>query len=168
METGIPIEHEFTADAGYASRMTRTLFAYMVSRPRVVVLLILIALITTLGGVVVANSVRFMLVAAVFGLLVGILLDALVLVLTFSMTKRRVQVIAPAGSVYGTGLGETAIRVSAPLSNAEVSYRAFQSVQVRDGFVLLRHRNTRLNTVLPAELFPGDTLDRLRERIAGS
>lgn len=165
MEQSIPIEHRYTADAGFAARMARALFRFGLSRPLVVVLLALIVLITSLGGVVVANSLEFVLVGALCGLLVGVLIDVLVAVLTFEKTRRRVAVIAPAGAEYGVGLGESAIRVIAPMSTAEVAYGAFQSAERRGEFVFLRHRSSRLFTVLAAELFPGDALQRLRERI---
>ena len=165
MDTAIPIEHEFTADAGYPARLTRALFRFAVTRPITVVLLVLIALITMLGAVVVVNSLDSVPQAAASGLLIGILLDVLVLVLAYLRTQRRVATIAPAGATYAIGFGETSVRIVSPLSNAEVAYRAFQSVTRRGEFVFLHHRGARLYTALPGALFVGAAYERLRASV---
>lgn len=161
MEQGIPVQHTYTADANFADRMTKALFRFGLSRPLVVVLLVLIVLVTSLGGVVVANRIEFALVGALCGFLVGVLIDVLVAVLTFEKTRRRVAVIAPAGAEYGVGFGETAMRIEAPMASSDVAYRAFQSAERRGDFVFLRHRSSRLYTVLPVELLPDDAVERL-------
>ena len=47
----------------------------------------------------------------------------------------------------------------------ETSYAAFRAVSVRDELVFLRARDTALFWIYPVQLFPGGSLDLLRERV---
>ena len=89
---------------------------------------------------------------------------AVSLLVAFRSTLKHI----PEGSRFTAQLRESSLSFSGPLGTADVAYSAYRRVERRHGFVLLRMRASRLSTVLPAELVPGDEYDRLVALVASA
>lgn len=158
------IQHEYVTDASYVGRLTGMFTVFVLTRPLTLVVLGLLLLIALLLGLLVLLGLPEAGLLALFALAS----IPLIIVLAYALTRRRFAARLPAGSRLRIGLGDTSIRVEDPLVASDVSYRAYSRVLERRGFVLLQLRGTRMYSVLPVELFPGNDLEHLREAITGA
>jgi P-type E1-E2 ATPase len=71
-------------------------------------------------------------------------------------------------SHYSIAFRDDGIGFRGPLAESLVKYAAYREAISREGFVLLRAKNSRLYSILPIELFPPAELAELRRRIAES
>ena len=81
------------------------------------------------------------------------------------MTRRQLRRLLPAGSVYRAALGADTLFTEAPLGNAALPYGVFGRVRVSRHVVLLQNSRGKQWLPLPREVFPGQLLDELQERI---
>ena len=86
---------------------------------------------------------------------------ALLLGVTMLVSWLILRARLPVGSRFTAVQHERTLAFSGPLGEADVDYGTYQSVRRRRGFVFLRFRHSGQQTVLPAELFPGDEYERL-------
>ena len=82
--------------------------------------------------------------------------------------ERSTRKHIPEGSRFTAQLRESSLFFSGPLGTADVAFSAYRRVERRYGFVLLRMRMSRLSTVIPAQLLPGDDYDRLVASVAAA
>lgn len=94
----------------------------------------------------------FVVLAAFYALLLGA-----TMLVSWLILRARL----PVGSRFTAVQHERTLAFSGPLGEADVDYGTYQSVRRRRGFVFLRFRHSGQQTVLPAELFPGDEYERL-------
>ena len=71
----------------------------------------------------------------------------------------------PVGSVFRAALRSESLSIEGPAVTGETRFSALRSVSVRGEFVFLQVRETRVRSILPVQLFPGGSLDLLRERV---
>lgn len=155
----VAVTHEYIVDEQFSARTARAFTAFTLGRPPMIVCM---ALLTVLGlfllvigpwidnTALIAIGVAYILFGPAYGVLI------------YARTRRSNSQRLPAGSRIAVGLGETTMRTEGPLGSGNTSYRAYRSVAVRGGFVILRHQGIRVFSVFPAELFSGGGLDRLR------
>lgn len=93
-------------------------------------------------------------------------LYALLVVLALLAAYRSTRKHIPEGSRFTAQLRGTSLAFSGPLGTADVAYSAYRRVERRHGFVILRLRQSRLATVIPAELFHEGEFDRLVAAVA--
>ena len=155
----------YVADDLFSSRLSRVIVQYTLTRPRILVVFGIYLVFVPLA---VAAGTHL----AIAGLVAAVLL--LILIGVFALTlplriRRRMRGWAFAGAAFGVGFGNKTITIKDPLSQTAIAYRAFRGVGLRQGFVFIfRARPSRLAVVLPADLFPGDSLEALKQRIAAA
>jgi hypothetical protein len=135
----------FTSEAGFPQRMARAFFRFSMTRPRtIVVYVLLLVVITALGFVTSSRTpgVIPVLVILVFAITIG---------LSYRSLITRFRRTSPAGSHYALQLGETMM---------------VATMFTITGFVILKHRNTRLFSIYPAQLFTPESLAFLRSKIS--
>ena len=74
----------------------------------------------------------------------------------------------PVGSRFTAALHDSSLAFTGPLGEADVDYGTYQTVRRVRGMVFLRIRHSGQQTVLPAELFPGDEYERLVSAVAAA
>lgn len=78
------------------------------------------------------------------------------------LTMRKLaRTLVPAGATFASGFGRTEMRVQGPQGVTAIAYDVFVSADRRGDFVILKTTG-RQRLILPAELFPGDTLAQVR------
>jgi hypothetical protein len=161
----VPFQYEYVADATFAKRATRSLFKYSLTRPRVLLTLVpAFILFPAFGGLLGQPDTPLL------GFCVGVFADLAIAIsfyTAYRTTLGRLAPVASEGSRYSAGFGPTSIALRNPLATSEISYAAYGDVFLRDGFVYLKARrgSGRPASLLPAELFPGDTLSFVRSKI---
>jgi hypothetical protein len=107
----------------------------------------------------------------VFLLLLGLVLAGFLLVSTtviaawgrWSMFRRSL----PAGLELSTRFGPDHLLLRSRWTETTVWFRAYDRMDVVNGWVFLRHRDRRVRVVYPQELLPPDDFARLRLTIHG-
>jgi hypothetical protein len=163
----VPLEHVYVADASFATRAARSVFTFAIARPPGSIIFGLIFVLFPILGALLGGAPGG---EWLLGLTIGVVGDIVVafsLYGSYRRTKHAIASVAVEGARYGTGFGPTSIAMQSPLATAEISYRAFADVFVRDGFVYLKppKGSGRTMSLLPVELFPGDTLAFVRSKI---
>ncbi|MCW2493662.1 MAG: hypothetical protein QOH56_3616 [Pseudonocardiales bacterium] len=153
-ELGIPFQYRFDVTPTTADGMAGALFWHQHSRPR---------LLGVYGGIAVAVVFLGVLVQSAFVPIATVLIALPLVSWTIHRRLRReCAAIATTGGTFETGFGPTSLVIKTPLSESTMDYTDFDSVDVRRGFVILKHRGTRVYSVLPIGLFPAEDLDRIR------
>jgi hypothetical protein len=160
----------FTTSDGYVQDLVRTFVAYTYSRPRGFLTLVLAIVIGGLAGYEISttrshepagvniNTVVVTVVVIALALGAGILLSV-------RRLRRQFTATIPLNSTYTIWLRDSDLRLRGPLSESTVAYRAYESVETRGDFVLLKNRGSRVRVLLPAQLFTPESLAYLREKV---
>ena len=78
------------------------------------------------------------------------------------LSMRRVaRSVLPTGAEFASGFGATEMRVQGPAGETVFPYDVFSRVDVRGDYVIARTTGSQ-RLILPASLFPGDAVDRVR------
>ena len=158
------IIREYTSGPGFARRAVFAQSLRAVLVPSAVLILIFTALgvgLALSGPPDVSRNVVWVL--ALFIALYAAIIAASLLI-AYRSTRKHI----PEGSRFTAQLRDSSLAFSGPLGTADVAYSAYRRVERRHGFVLLRMRASRLSTVIPAELMPGDDYDRLVAEVAAA
>ena len=158
----------YTTGPGYVDRVVSAYVSEVVFAPRRVLIQVLMAVGLFVLGVVVAGG-------GTSGVVAGLVYAGLgASVVGWSMWRQRnrfARVLAgqvPVGSTFRAALLPDGVWVEGPAVTGETSYAAYRSVSVRDELVFLRARDTPLYWIYPAQLFPGASIDLLKERIGAA
>jgi len=158
---GRPAATSYTTDEGYVGRLAQACFRQLVvTPPRVAVIVLVIT-----GGALLTGD----------GLTTGLLVALVVLVVmavvfrrVYGQLRRKLAAQVPVGTVYQAVLDGDRLWLAGPVMTFEQSCTQLVAVRTRGEFVFLQQRATQGWVVFPVQLFPGGTLDDLRERVAGS
>jgi len=155
-------ENTHIADAELAKRLTRAFFRKtLLSRGTIV------------GTIVLVIAVIFF-IAATDGLgRTAVVLVTVILVIAavsvyraqFKQVLAQFQLSSPAGGVLGVRIGDELLEFTSPLGASQSSYATYESVAVQDDVVFLKQRAANIMYLSPIELFPGDSVEFIRERI---
>jgi hypothetical protein len=159
----IPIAHEYVTDASFATRAARSYTRFLLSRPPVVltlVVLLVVGIVALVAGS--ALSVPAFSAIGVIYLLVPVLAVPTIYLRTRSGNSRRV----PVGSRIALGLGADAMRLDGPLGSSHTHYRAYSAVYRSGDFAILRLMGVRVYSLLPIQLLPNGDFEKLRDAIA--
>jgi hypothetical protein len=159
----VAIQHEYTTDSTYLSRMARTSTAFALSRPFTVVLLLIVGIMGL--TILIPGLISGRPVAIVFSL-VYVLAAPIVAAITYVRTVRGNARRVPVGSRMAVGLGENSMRTEGPLGESNLSYRSYSRAYLRGDFVILRIQGVRSWTIFPRELFPGTDFYTLQDAIS--
>ncbi len=163
-------ERTYTTDVDYVGRLVKSFAAYNYSQPST---LVRIALLLVLGtGVSISASLSEGPGPAYLVPTTAVVVFALILIgvligfrLNVGRLRKQLAATVPVNSNYAIGFRRDTMMVRGPLSNVEVSYRAYESVATRGDFVFLKNRGARVRTLLPGQLFTPESLAYLREKI---
>lgn len=163
MDVSIPETREFTVTPGFSRRLAwaQLRASFTVSSLVVVVGVFLIMLLLGRLG----DDDGPMSRAPLMGFFVFM---AVAVGVIFLITWRQADRAMPVGSRYSLRQDEDSVTISLGEAASEVPYRTYRAVARQGSFVRLRLRSTRQSHLLPAELFPGDDLDRLTTAVTGS
>ena len=164
------MQHEFTASADTARRMSRAFLLRMWRRHAAVRILAMFAVVTVV--LLYPSDVqgwRDRLVAAGFWAAVVTLVPVAVLVaLSYRMNRRNLGRTTHAGAVMRTGFGEGEFITENELSSSRFSYDAVQSISSVSEFVFVQYVGQPVVRIYPAELFPAEVVERLGTATARS
>ena len=152
----VAIEHEYFTGPEFVGRLTRAALRLLLGRPISIVILSLVALALVISIAAAATGADSLILVFFFAFI--LVLWPLTLFVTI---RRRFARAIPPGTRFALGIGETSIALQGPLANSEVRYSAYKSARRQGEFVVLRMRQSSNYSFLPAQLLPGDTLDRL-------
>ncbi|GGI43743.1 hypothetical protein BCL57_000112 [Agromyces flavus] len=153
---------EFVAGADTARRLADGYVRYVNTRPVAIAILAALAVV----GVVLAVTVFGSWIGAVLlvgceavGAWIGVIVQR-------GRFTRQVRSVAAEGLRMRLDARPDGLWLQTALSEGHVQYGAFGSLVVSGDAVLLKTSNGSSYTVLPAELFPPETLARVRQRIS--
>ncbi|WP_151082449.1 hypothetical protein [Nocardioides cynanchi] len=161
--------NRWTADRSSARSAATALLVQELRRGRILVL----------GGVLTVGLMLALLTAGrtdedhdpLLALLFSVaLIGALVLCAVGFAHWQRLRVMhrqLPCGLEFESQFGPDFVVVRRQWSESTLAFDGFSDVHVVHGWVLLRNRQTRVQAMLPQELFPPHDLARLRVVIAG-
>jgi hypothetical protein len=164
----IPFVYEVTLDRSTAKRMARAVLGWAFSRTqsRIFFALLTVAMVGLIylgyeddglaPGSRLFGSIFW---AVAFTLVVAFVLAALI----YFGNRRNLARSARPGGVMRTGFGSDEFVTSNDLSSSRFSYRAVRSVDLYDGFVLIRYIGQPAVRVYPSALFPAGALERVRQ-----
>lgn len=163
----IAFAHEAVATSDTARLMARAMLRSAFGRRRLRVFLVAVTMgMTVLVFVSFAEDdlttgTRLLSTAVWAGVFAVLLVGVLAALIYFGNRRNFGQAVAP-GTVMRTGFGRDGFVTSNDLSSSRFSYRAVRSVDLVDGFVLIRYVGQPVIRVYPGELFPPEAVRRLR------
>lgn len=169
----LPFQYRYETDARFTHRLALAITRLTLTRSVFGAALLAFAAIGLMGlvGTVVGlflsltTGVWHDIVPLVFALVLGVLVIGLMLLGGYYSARSALDRQFPIGSVFQSGLGESALVLGMPGSSGEIDYRNYRAVIRVGEFVYLPSRIGMRRTVLPAQLFPGAAFDELRAKI---
>lgn len=156
----------YVTDSGYIRRLARTYLHEVTLAP---------ARLARVAAVIVVGAVGMVAVtgpsSGSSALVGGTFAGAMVLLLVWVVWRQQVRIVrdltrqVPVGSVFRAALRPESLWIEGPAVTGETRFGALRAVSVRGEFVFLQARETRLRSIVPVQLFPGDSLDALQERV---
>jgi len=165
----IRAQHEFTASADTARRMSRALLlrALRLGAVRLLAMLALVMVILLYSSD--AYGWRNRLVGAAFWATVLTLVPVAVLAaLGYLGNRKNLGRTTYAGAVMRTGFGQDEFMTENELSSSRFSYGAVQSISSLGGFVFVQYVGQPVVRIYSAQLFPTQIVDRLERATAAS
>lgn len=157
-------ENSYVADPKLAHRMAFAFFRHTTLSVRTIIFLSALLLIGVAVVLLIGKDAgqRVVLVSVV---LVGALAIGLVWRANYrKLITQFAQAMAP-GATLTVELGDESITITTALGTSTTNYVAYDGISAHDGAVLLKQRDSGIFYVHPIELFPGDSVEFVRERI---
>lgn len=161
----IALPQQYVIDPGYAARFSRAATTYAITRPAILVMLILLAVPGIIGlimlpiGLLLREDVTPVVAPIVF----SITIIGTTLVFVISRTRRVARAHFPVGSIYGLGLTTLGVALSTPRYSAEVPFERLRGVRRWGEFVVLISKPGY--TLIPGQLVPPEVEQELRAAI---
>lgn len=158
-------EYTYVADAELARRLTRAFFRKtLLSRG------------TLFGGAILLLAVIFFVIVTDGIARTAVILITVILALAavsvyraqFKQVLAQFRMSSPAGGTLGVKIGDEQLEFVSPLGSSQSSYATYESIAVQDTVVFLKQRASNIMYLSPIELFPGDSVDAIGERITNS
>ena len=158
-------EYTYVADADLARRLTRAFFRKtLLSRG------------TLFGAVILLLAVIFFVVVTDGMARTGVIVVSVILAIAavsvyraqFTQVLAQFRLSSPAGGTLAVRIGDEQLEFVSPLGSSQSSYASYESIDVQDTVVLLKQRASNIMYLSPIELFPGDSVDIIRQRIASA
>lgn len=158
-------ESTYVAGAELAPRLTRAFFRKtLFSRGTIVGAAIL--LLAVIFFVVVTDGVArtaVILVSVVLAIAAVSIYRA-----QFKQLLAQFNLSSPAGGTLGIRIRDDVLEFTSPLGASQSSYASYESIEVQGDVVFLKQRASNIMYLSPIELFPGDSVEYIAERIQSS
>lgn len=157
--TGLP--QQFVIDPGYAGRFSRAATTYAITRPPILVMLIVLAVPGIIGlvmlpiGLLLREDVSPVIAPIVF----SVTIIGTTLIFAILRTRQVARAHFPVGSTFGLGLTAIGVALSTPRYSAELPFERLRAMRRWGEFAVLISKPGY--TLIPGQLVPPDVEHQL-------
>lgn len=161
----MPLVNEFTPTADYAKKMTSISFRQSFSSPLPWLIFISVLICGPVLGTALGGLVGNASVGAACGVIAAVASIPCMCWFVYRQGTKRVAASIQRAGILRSGFGPDALSLGSLQGKSEIAYSAVESVEVRQGFVVIRIKGSSRKAYLPIELFPGDSVSLVRSRL---